>query len=605
MRPILPIALLAYFGLLMLLFGTIPLWLTLGAALGTLWKAWILRTGLYQPPRLLIFVSGLLFFLVAATESPRFLHRETATSLVVVLGLMMLIDRPHKRQIMLVHGHLFAMLVGFLVAPGPTYPLFLYFFLTSIIFISLLMHHLPSQAFLTLLPLGRNLLKIGLPVAAILLPIYFYFPEIRSNPSDLAISGISDVLEPGRIASLALSDRVAFRAKIIQKPNWLPPLYWRVAVLNESFGMVWRKRDETPEVSSPLLRKTAPLVYQVIGESRLRGLLPLVEHTVYARPVRDSESGLLRHPQLQTFRSPDSLIEAGSTLGESFQPEMTPTAPEPLIHTSRRVQDLVNDLRRLPVEGQILSLLHRFQSFRYSLKPGTLDSEDKLDEFLFVKKLGFCEHFAASFASLLQMAGTPARVVTGFQGGTSLGSSGFILVLDSDAHAWTEVWMGDRWQRVDPSFVVPGAQRRQEDPGLAALISAWLGYWARIGGARLNDFIEDIEIIWLVLLGTAGGLLSLQIIRVYRRRQRYSPWAGELRQFLTELRDQGYVLQDIEPHAAFFRRLATEIPNLRPELERLAHCYNAHVYGPPESAPSAADLKELLRQARLKWKKLA
>ncbi len=52
----------------------------------------------------------------------------------------------------------------------------------------------------------------------------------------------------------------------------------------------------------------------------------------------------------------------------------------------------------------------------YTLKPGML-GQNRVDEFFFQSKQGFCEHYASSFALLMRYVGIPARVVVGYQGG--------------------------------------------------------------------------------------------------------------------------------------------------------------------------------------------
>jgi hypothetical protein len=80
-----------------------------------------------------------------------------------------------------------------------------------------------------------------------------------------------------------------------------------------------------------------------------------------------------------------------------------------------------------------------------------------VDEFLFDTREGFCEHYASAFTVMMRAAGLPARVVTGYQGGELNGLGDYYIVRESDAHAWTEVWLRDRgWVRVDPvSAVAP------------------------------------------------------------------------------------------------------------------------------------------------------
>jgi len=55
----------------------------------------------------------------------------------------------------------------------------------------------------------------------------------------------------------------------------------------------------------------------------------------------------------------------------------------------------------------------------------------------------------------MRMAGIPARVVTGYQGGFFSDIGGYVLVRQSDAHAWSEVWVnGSGWTRIDPTAAV-------------------------------------------------------------------------------------------------------------------------------------------------------
>src|SRR5438132_4972210 len=99
----------------------------------------------------------------------------------------------------------------------------------------------------------------------------------------------------------------------------------------------------------------------------------------------------------------------------------------------------------------------RAQGFRYSLSPGEYKKND-LEQFLFHRRVGFCEHYAASFATLMRLAAVPARVVAGYLGGEYNDLGHFFLVRQADTHAWCEVWLPDSgWTRVDPTTAVaPG-----------------------------------------------------------------------------------------------------------------------------------------------------
>ena len=83
-----------------------------------------------------------------------------------------------------------------------------------------------------------------------------------------------------------------------------------------------------------------------------------------------------------------------------------------------------------------------------------------MDEFLFDTRRGFCEHYASAFVVLMRAAGIPARVVTGYQGGTINPVGDYLIIRQRDAHAWTEVWLGNNagWVRIDPTSAVSPAR---------------------------------------------------------------------------------------------------------------------------------------------------
>jgi acyl-coenzyme A thioesterase PaaI-like protein len=129
----------------------------------------------------------------------------------------------------------------------------------------------------------------------------------------------------------------------------------------------------------------------------------------------------------------------------------------------------------------------RTQGFRYSLSPGEYKKND-LDQFLFQRRVGFCEHYATSFATLMRLAGIPARVVVGYLGGEYNDLGRFFLVRQADAHAWCEVWLPDSgWTRVDPTSVVA--------PGRASLdLNSFLERRAASGevDARRSAFVTQL-----------------------------------------------------------------------------------------------------------------
>ncbi len=81
----------------------------------------------------------------------------------------------------------------------------------------------------------------------------------------------------------------------------------------------------------------------------------------------------------------------------------------------------------------------------YSLSPRIPPGPgDPLVRWMKSREAGHCELFAGALVLVARSAGIPARVVTGFKGGTWNAYSGNYTIRNSDAHAWAEVWDAQR-----------------------------------------------------------------------------------------------------------------------------------------------------------------
>ncbi len=108
-------------------------------------------------------------------------------------------------------------------------------------------------------------------------------------------------------------------------------------------------------------------------------------------------------------------------------------------------------------EGKTLQLVDWLRSdFEYSLELDNSSRMHPIESFLTRSRKGHCEYFASSLALLLRAQGVPARVVSGFYTTDyAMGSDGrsrLFTVKQSDAHAWTEVWLDQLgWLTIDPT----------------------------------------------------------------------------------------------------------------------------------------------------------
>ena len=99
------------------------------------------------------------------------------------------------------------------------------------------------------------------------------------------------------------------------------------------------------------------------------------------------------------------------------------------------------------------------RNFRYVPNPATPDHPMTVDDFLLHVRAGHCEYFAAGMVVLLTAVDVPARIAGGFYGGRYNPLARYYTLRREDAHAWTEVWDGARWQTFDstPPSLRPGS----------------------------------------------------------------------------------------------------------------------------------------------------
>jgi transglutaminase-like putative cysteine protease len=457
----------------------IPLWCSLLSMAVMVWRGLLAWRG--QPLPSKWWLLGLLALCLGATliSFKTLLGRDAGVTLVVVLLALKTLELRARRDAFVVF--------------------FLGFFL-------LLTHFFYSQSLLTaaamlvaLLGLLTALVNAHMPVgrpplwqagrlagsmallgAPIMLLLFVLFPRVAplwGLPSDAMTgrSGLSASMTVGNIASLALDGSVAMRVRFDGAPPPQSALYFRGPVLSYFDGRAWQARPPALpsrwRLPADLQVTGEPVRYQVTLEpNRLPWLLVLdatpqapVLAGKTARMTRELQwildqpvTDLLRY-EVRSYpnfshgpRQGVPGLQEYLALPDGFNPRTLQLAAEwqrdPRHAGAGNAQWVALAMQRLRSEG-----------YRYTLDPGVY-GQHSADEFWFDRKAGFCEHIASSFVILMRALNVPARIVTGYQGGEKNSVDDFWTVRQSDAHAWTEVWLeGQGWQRVDPtSAVAPG-----------------------------------------------------------------------------------------------------------------------------------------------------
>jgi transglutaminase-like putative cysteine protease len=474
------------------------------------------------------------------------------------------------------------------------------------------------------------------------LALFLLFPRVQTPlwglPQDAyaAMTGLSETMSPGNLSSLAQSDAIAFRAEF---DGDLPPQalrYWRGPVMWDFDGRTWSIGGYVPARFDPPAAGRATYRYDVVLEPHNRTWLLALESAASVPPnARYSGDGqvLARFPVRARLRydlasviapeprteETDLLLRRALRLPPGFNPKAAALAAQWRAGT-RDADEILSRAIAFLRQGRYV----------YTLEPPLLGA-DSVDEFLFATKAGFCEHFSSAFVFLMRAAGVPARVVTGYQGGELNPFDRIITVRQSDAHAWTEVFLPARgWVRVDPTAVaVPGRvesglaravpqteqalMQRPEFEWLRDLRYQWeaaahkwnlwvLGYNPE-RQRELMSLVGMRDADWRSLtatLFTALGLMTvLLLLWSLRHVARPDPVQRAWRAFCAKLAARGVERSPNEGPRDYAERAARALPAARRVILHIGALYIGLRYGPHASARRAKQLRRLVRSLRL------
>ncbi len=457
----------------------LPLWCSLLSGAVMLWRGWLAVTLRPLPARWWLWV--LLVLTVGATlfTHKTLLGRDAGlTLLMVLLALKTLELRARRDAFVVFFLSFFMMLSNFFFSQSLLTALAMLIALLGLL-TALVNAHMPvgRPPLLQSARIAGSMTLLGAPIMVVLFMLFPRMAPLWGVPSDAMSgrSGLSATMQVGTIASLALDDSVAMRIRFEGTPPRQSDLYFRGPVLSSFDGRSWQTlRSGLPARMRPLpnLRvRGEPVNYQVTLEPNQRPWLLLLDATPSPPVLAGFEAQMTAELQWLVDRPITDLVRytARSYPEFSHGPVRRVAGLQDYLELpagfNQRTLALAAELRRDPRYAAddgtqlVAAVLERLRTggYVYTLDPGVY-GRDSADEFWFDRKEGFCEHIASSFVILLRALDLPARVVTGYQGGEQNPVDGFWTVRQSDAHAWTEVWLNGRgWVRVDPTAAVaPG-----------------------------------------------------------------------------------------------------------------------------------------------------
>jgi hypothetical protein len=387
--------------------------------------------------------------------------------------------------------------------------------------------------------MGASLAQIAI-VAALALPLFFLIPRFGSGgiasgygEGQTLVTGFSETVQLGGVASIKKSQRVVMRVQLDRKPDrWLR---WRGVVLDKYDGQTWtltqyggrrsgsdqgvvnRNEDakglgefvhvypageQAPDPRSLLEQK---IVLEPTGTDVIFAAnKPLVLKGPFPSIIRDKYTDAIRVNNVRlgpvgrtayTVRSDTSVPDERrlrAATDDDYPAEVRqlflqlPTGMDSRIR--QKAQEITREADTAYDKARAIeSFLKRNFSYTLDLKP---TKTDPLAEFLFDLKEGHCEYFATAMVVMLRSIGIPARIVNGFQMGEYNQISGFYTIRDSDAHSWVEAYFPgpDTWVEFDPT---PSSGINDYSQG--GLL------------AQLRQYIDALEVFWLDYIVTLDG----------------------------------------------------------------------------------------------------
>ncbi|MGW8285052.1 MAG: transglutaminase family protein [Candidatus Deferrimicrobiaceae bacterium] len=460
------------------------------------------------------------------------------------------------------------------------------------------------------------------------------------------LTGFSDAISLRDVTSIKADRRVIARIEFPELAAWVSPsgLYLRGGTYARFDGTTWSR------MKTGLARVPRTGLHYFLSP---QPAIPLSSAEIYMEPT--GHSALFVYPgavtvegalgEIRTDGGGNYHLSAGKSAVRYhllFSPEGFPRksrlsgpgseylALPPGANKIRELAGQVTSGARSDAERAELARRFFLGKFRYSLT----DVASSVEEFLFRKRQGFCEHYAAGLTLLLRAAGIPARIAAGYLGGEWSDVGKYLIVRQSDAHAWTEGWIDGRWVTLDatpslgegnPFFSRTGRigmyidwtmqqwNKYVVNYSLRMQAQAVSGGWfaLRRSGKRIRGTIRgmggaDIRV-------AAGLGLALAVILFVRRARgrvpsRYPrrpgegepplprPYARLLRRLSATRRRRSAGI----PFEELLRESAERTPVLLPETARFLSLYHRERFGPcpltAEESAEARRLADLLRR---------
>jgi len=365
--------------------------------------------------------------------------------------------------------------------------------------------------------------------------------------SKKARTGFSDSIRFGDVTEITQDNSVALSVDV-SDPSRIPASpYWRMMVLDEyrdgtfrlsaalragGFGREWARTDFPPGRPAAGEEAGTWTFYLESGVSRYLPLLGTFERVQFRERQNFRYSRALRvlalrdDPVSMTAYRVEGMDTDGRLTDEVFASQWKEGSESALVRATSKLELEAGDVAVLEevvreirggrdgsLDAQEFSRAAEAWLERrhgYSLSPAVPEGAgDPLVRWLRSDGGGHCELFAGAFVLLARTAGFPARVVTGFRGGSWNAYSNNFTLRNSDAHAWVEIFDAESgaWLRADPTPGATAAAEREVagEEGLAQRLD-------RSWTARL----DSLRVFWYRRIVNFDQQSQLETLRAVR-----------------------------------------------------------------------------------------
>jgi transglutaminase-like putative cysteine protease len=359
----------------------------------------------------------------------------------------------------------------------------------------------------------------GVAVAActLTLVIFFLIPRMsvgilqKSQGEGLKTTGFSEQVDLGMIGSVKEDPQIVMRVELPDRPAAdRDRLYLRGLAYDHYNGRSWSTSSRhrrslalvadgtfavrlggsrtSPYLSPPLRQDillealdtsvlfAAPFPEYLSGEfaglqaDSMTGL-----HLPYPSSTRIRYSVTSRERQIMSEEQVARELEYSDSIRNRYL--QLPDESDRITELTRRVTHQATTA----YEKTSAVLQHLVLNYHYSLDADTTNSSHPIEDFLFTRKTGYCEHYATAMVLMLRSIGIPSRLVTGFLATEWNDFGGYFTVRQRDAHAWVEVYYPHSgWVTMDPTPATGSLPSRSVWEALGRIAESFRLHWDRL-----------------------------------------------------------------------------------------------------------------------------